>query len=153
MEHEVAYCVEYDVLGEDLRNSHRLRLAAATSASTVPLAAVALFGLFAAPYAFEGFAEVVEIAHEACSRADQLLLVFIHAILLFLTAAIPSLFVFLNSLLEFLIQDFLEHTLPNILLLPNAMIIDILRQVVLLTVFTGGTDAQSLLPQAHLLLL
>jgi hypothetical protein len=55
--------------------------------------------------------------------------------------------------LEFLIKDFLEHTLPNILLLPNTMIIDVLSQVVLLTVFASGTDAQSLLPQAHLFLL
>ena len=145
MEHEVADCVENYVLGEYFWNSHCLGLAAASAAATVLFASVNFVAFFAAPDAFEGLAKIIKITHEAA----KFLSVFVHAILIILNAAIPPLLILLNSFLKFLIEHFLQHTLPNIFFLPYTMVVDILGQIDLLTIFAGRTDSQSLLSQRH----
>lgn len=144
VEHEVADRVEYDVLREDLWYAHCLSLASETTASLVFLATVAFLSaaLLAAPDALERLTKLVDVAHKTGGGADQFLLVLVHSILFLSATTVPPLLIFLYRFLELLIQNFLQHTLPNVLLLPDSMIVHILSQVIFLAVLARGSDPQ-----------
>lgn len=144
MKHEVANCVKYYVLGQYLWNSHSLGFSSSWPTSRVFLGSVTLFTLFASPYPFEGLAQVVEVTHEASSRGHKFLFVLVHSFLVISCSIVPSIFVFLNGFLEFLIQDFLQNTLPNVLFLPDSVVINILREIEFLAIFAAGSNPLSL---------
>lgn len=126
VEHEVADGVENDVLGQNLRDSHRL----------IPFAfvlAVGSFGLVAAPQRpFDRLAEVVEVAHQIARRLYELLLIFFDPIFILEPT---SIFFLLHGLLELLIEYFLKHALPDVLFLPDPMVVHELGQVPFLELF------------------
>ena len=127
VEHEIADGVEDDVLGQDLGNSHRLIFLSF-------LLAVTSFGFVSAPErSFDGLAKIVEVAHQVTGRFDELLFVFLNPIVIILYPA--SILFLLHSLLEFLVKNLLKHTLPDVLFLPDSVIVHKFRQILFLESF------------------
>jgi hypothetical protein len=121
MEHEVTDRVENDVLCEHFGYPHGLPLGFITAG-----AAIASVVFITSPDgSFEGLSEV---AHESGGLLHDLVLVLIHAVFL---AGFSTVFLFLNSFLKFLIENFLKDTLPNVFFLPDAVVVDKVGQVLL----------------------
>jgi len=119
VEHEVADSIEDDILSEHLGNPH----------GAPRLLLVIRLAIRAAPEpALERLAEVVDVANKrVCvlgQRGFVVFLVLVEAALLVLLLG--------DSLLELEVKHLLEDTLPNVLLLPDAMVVDERVQVYLL---------------------
>lgn len=126
MEHEVADRVEDDVLSQNFWDSHRLILLA-----FIP--AVTSVRFISAPQRpFDRLSKIIEVAHQIACRFHELLLVFLNSVIILNPT---SIFFLLYGLLEFLVKNFLQDTFPDVLFLPDSMIVYKFGQVLFLESF------------------
>ena len=121
MEHEVTNRVKNYVLSEHFGYPHGLTFGFFRSGAAI----ASLIFLTSPEGSFEG---LTEVAHEVAGLLHDMALVLFHT---FFLACCPAILLFLNSFLEFLIENFLKDTLPNVLLLPDAVVVDEVGQVLL----------------------